>query len=146
MVCADRPRTLAVSGFWNTSYLRLAGTGHAEAMTNRTRITLAAAVTALFLVGISAAGLAVRDGQPQAATTADVATATADKPGPREDHDVSAVVDAALAAASGKDPDVSAAVDAALAAAFGEDHDVAAVLDAVRGEGHDDDSEGGEDD
>ena len=39
-------------------------------MTDKARIRLAAAVTALFLAGISAAGLAARDDQPRAATTA----------------------------------------------------------------------------
>jgi len=38
-------------------------------MTNKARIKIAAGVTALFLAGICAAGLAVRDGQPQAPTT-----------------------------------------------------------------------------
>ena len=38
-------------------------------MTDKTRIKIAAAVTALFLAGISAAGLAARDDQPQAAAT-----------------------------------------------------------------------------
>lgn len=38
-------------------------------MTDKTRIKIAAAVTALFLAGISAAGLATRDDQPQAAAT-----------------------------------------------------------------------------
>lgn len=38
-------------------------------MTDNTRIKIAAAVTALFLAGISAAGLAARDDQPQAAAT-----------------------------------------------------------------------------
>jgi hypothetical protein len=39
-------------------------------MTDKTRIKIAAAVTALFLSGISAAGLAARDDQPQATATA----------------------------------------------------------------------------
>ena len=39
-------------------------------MTDKTRIKIAAAVTALFLAGISAAGLAARDHQPRPATTA----------------------------------------------------------------------------
>lgn len=39
-------------------------------MTDKARIKIAAAVTALFLAGISAAGLAARDDQPQPATTA----------------------------------------------------------------------------
>jgi hypothetical protein len=39
-------------------------------MTDKARFKIAAAVTALFLVGISAAGLAARDDRPQAATTA----------------------------------------------------------------------------
>ena len=36
-------------------------------MAHKTRIKIAAAVTALFLAGISAAGLAARSGEPQAA-------------------------------------------------------------------------------
>ena len=36
-------------------------------MTDKTRIKIAAAVTALFLAGISAAGLTARSGEPQAA-------------------------------------------------------------------------------
>jgi hypothetical protein len=39
-------------------------------MTDKARIKIAAAVTALFLAGISVAGLAARDDQSQAATTA----------------------------------------------------------------------------
>ena len=38
-------------------------------MTDKTRIKIAAAITALLLAGISAAGLAARDEQPQAAAT-----------------------------------------------------------------------------
>lgn len=38
-------------------------------MTDKTRIKIAAAITALFLAGISAAGVAARDDQPQAAAT-----------------------------------------------------------------------------
>jgi hypothetical protein len=47
-------------------------------MTDKTRIKIAAAVTALFLAGISAVGLAARDDQPQAAArpTAQPAPAT----------------------------------------------------------------------
>src|SRR3954469_851229 len=40
-----------------------------RAMTDKARIRIAAAVTALFLAGISAAGLAARDHPPQAAAT-----------------------------------------------------------------------------
>jgi hypothetical protein len=50
-------------------------------MTDKTRIKIAAAVTALFLAGISAAGLAARDDQPQAAATA-TAQPTAPTPVP----------------------------------------------------------------
>ena len=39
-------------------------------MSDKARIRIAAAVTALFLAGISAAGLAARDHQPPAAATA----------------------------------------------------------------------------
>ena len=39
-------------------------------MTDKARIRIAAGVTALFLAGISIAGLAARDHQPQAAATA----------------------------------------------------------------------------
>ncbi|MET0818751.1 MAG: hypothetical protein ABWZ67_14390 [Solirubrobacteraceae bacterium] len=52
-------------------------------MTDKTRIKIAAAVTALFLAGISAAGLAARDGQPQAAATTEAQpTATLDQSAP----------------------------------------------------------------
>ena len=47
-------------------------------MTDRARIKIAAIVTALFLAGICAAGLAVRDGQPQAAATAPAASTAPD--------------------------------------------------------------------
>ncbi|MGZ5370157.1 MAG: hypothetical protein ACXWDD_12720, partial [Aeromicrobium sp.] len=40
-----------------------------EPMTDRTRIKIAAAITALFLAGISAAGLAAQGNQPQTAGT-----------------------------------------------------------------------------
>jgi hypothetical protein len=43
-------------------------------MTDKARIRIAAAVTALFLVGISAAGLAARDDQPRPATAAAAAS------------------------------------------------------------------------
>ena len=66
-------------------------------MTDKARIKIAAGVTALFLAGISAAGLAARDGQPQAATTATlrrpIATPAADRSGRRglgEDRGVAA--------------------------------------------------------
>ena len=39
-------------------------------MTDKVRVKIAAAVIALFLAGISAAGLAARDHQPRAAATA----------------------------------------------------------------------------
>jgi hypothetical protein len=42
-------------------------------MTDKARIKIAAAVTALFLAGISAAGLATRDHQPQPATATSIA-------------------------------------------------------------------------
>ena len=45
-------------------------------MTDRARIRIAAAITAVFLAGISAAGLAAHDHQPQASTPAP-ATSTA---------------------------------------------------------------------
>jgi hypothetical protein len=52
-------------------------------MTDKTRIKIAAAVTALFLGGISAAGLAARDDQPQAAaTTAAQPSTTLDQSAP----------------------------------------------------------------
>lgn len=61
-------------------------------MTDKARIRISAAVTALFLAGISAAGLAARDHQPQAATTAAApsvataaATAAAGSPGRGDD-------------------------------------------------------------
>ncbi|HET8756176.1 MAG TPA: hypothetical protein VFM58_09205 [Solirubrobacteraceae bacterium] len=46
-------------------------------MTDQARIKIAAAVTALFLAGISAAGLAAHGGQPQPATTATAPSAAA---------------------------------------------------------------------
>ena len=49
-------------------------------MTHNTRIKIAAAVTALFLAGISAAGLAARDEQPQAAATPAAQPAPATQP------------------------------------------------------------------
>lgn len=93
-------------------------------MTDKARIKIAAGVTALFLGGLCAAGLAVRGGEPRAPTTADASSAPTPAPTAAtsgEDRGVSAVIDAALAAASGKDRDVSAVIDAALAAAFGKD-------------------------
>ena len=127
-----------VSGFWIASYLRLDRPSQAEAMTDKARIKIAAAVTALFLAGISAAGLAVRDDQPQAATTAAAPSsetpapnAAANQPSSGEDRGVAAVLQAGLAAASGEEPDVAAVLHAGLAAASGEDRDAAAVLDAV---------------
>jgi hypothetical protein len=56
-------------------------------MTDKTRIKIAAAVTALFLAGISAAGLAARDDQPQATATAQP---TAPTPAPTSALDRSA--------------------------------------------------------
>ena len=109
-------------------------------MTNKARIKIAAGVTALFLAGICAAGLAVRDGQPQAPTTVtapSVATpapkAEADNAAPGEDRGVAAALDAVVAAASGEHRDVAAALEAVVAAASGEKPDVAAVLEAVVG-------------
>jgi len=60
-------------------------------MTDKTRIKIAAAVTALFLAGISAAGLAARDDQPQAAATTTaqptpVPTAALDRSAPAEER------------------------------------------------------------
>jgi hypothetical protein len=49
-------------------------------MTDKARIRIAAAVTALFLAGISAAGLAARDDRPQAATTTVPPTAASQTP------------------------------------------------------------------
>jgi hypothetical protein len=46
-------------------------------MTDKVRIRIAAAVTALFLAGISFAGLAARDDRPVPATTTPVATTPA---------------------------------------------------------------------
>ena len=107
-------------------------------MTDKARIKIAAGVTALLLAGICAAGLAVRDGQPQAATTAvapsgetPAPNAEADNSASGEDRGVGAVLEAAIAAASGEERDVAAVLDAAVARASGEDRDVAAVLDAA---------------
>jgi hypothetical protein len=46
-------------------------------MTDRARIRIAAAVTALFLAGVSAAGLASRDHRPRAVTPATAPAVTA---------------------------------------------------------------------
>jgi len=45
-------------------------------MSDKARIRIAASVTALFLAGISAAGLATHGGQPQPATTATTPSVT----------------------------------------------------------------------
>ena len=80
-------------------------------MTDKTRIRIAAGVTALFLAGICAAGLAVRDGQPQAATvapapsTAPAPAAAADEPASGEDQGVAAILDSVLAVVSGEGRD-----------------------------------------
>jgi len=129
-------------------------------MTDKARIKIAAGVTALFLAGICAAGIAVRGGLPWAARTADARsvatpapTAGADASASGEDRSVFALVEAALAAASGEDRDLSTVLEAALAAASGDNRDISAVLDAVlanvsggdRG-GDDNESESGEGD
>src|SRR6185436_15209065 len=130
MVWAERPAPGRVSGFWIVSYLRLDRRSQAEAMTNKTRIKIAAGVTALFLAGICAAGLAVRNGQPQAPTTVtapSVATPAPDTEAGQvpsgEDRGVAAAVEAVVAAASGQDRDITAAVEAVVAAASGQDRD-----------------------
>ena len=91
-------------------------------MTNKARIKIAAGVTALFLAGICAAGLAVRDGQPQAPTT--VTAPSVATPAPNAEADK---------ATSGEGRDVAAALEAVVAVASGEIPDVAAVLEAVGG-------------
>ena len=78
-------------------------------MTDKARIKIAAIVTALFLAGICAAGLAVRDGQPQAAATA-AAPATAPDA-------------AAGESTSGEDRSVAAILEGVLAAVSGEEHE-----------------------
>jgi hypothetical protein len=59
-------------------------------MTDKARIKVAAAVTALFLAAISAAGVAMHSAPPQAATTPSVATqaqaSTANVLAARGDH------------------------------------------------------------
>jgi hypothetical protein len=59
-------------------------------MTDKARIKVAAAVTALFLAAISAAGVAMHGAPPQAATTPSVATqaqaSTANVLAARGDH------------------------------------------------------------
>ena len=77
-------------------------------MTDKARIKIVAGVTGLFLAGICAAGLAARDGQPQAATAAtapSIATpapdAAADDSASGSDRGVAAVLDAVAAAISG---------------------------------------------
>ena len=75
--------TARVRSFWIAPYLSPTCAGHGYLVTDRTRIRIAAAVTALFLAVLSAAGLAARDHRPQAtaaqsaqpaATAAPVAT------------------------------------------------------------------------
>jgi hypothetical protein len=64
-------------------------------MSDQARIKIAAAVTALFLAGISAAGLAFSDDSPRAANVAAPATASpapaptgvAEQPGDDDRHD-----------------------------------------------------------
>ena len=108
-------------------------------MTDKARIKIAAGVTVLFLAGISAAGLAVRDGQSQAATAAtspsSAPTEAADQPAAGEDRGVPTILHAALAAASGDDRDAAAVLDAVLAVASGED----TGDDDGNGSEHDDD-------
>src|SRR3954452_13691225 len=113
MVWADRRPPGLVSGFWSGSYLRLDRPGEAEAMTNKARIKIAAGVTALFLAGVCAAGLAVRDGQPQETTTATAGSVATPEP---------------AATPAGGDRGVASVLDAAVAAAAGEHGDVASVL------------------
>ena len=111
------------------------GDGTLVPMTDKTRIKIAAGVTALFLGGLCAAGVAVRGGEQRAVTSADTASSATPAPttaASSEDNGVSAVIDAAIAAASGKDRSVSAVIDAALAAAPVEDRNVSAVIDAAR--------------
>ena len=55
-----------VRSFWIGPYLVHTGAGHGYSVTDRARIRIAAAVTALFLAVLSAAGLAARDHSPQA--------------------------------------------------------------------------------
>jgi hypothetical protein len=54
-------------------------------VTDRTRIRIAAAATALFLAVMSAAGLAVRDHPPQAAVAPTIQPAAAAPPVPTPD-------------------------------------------------------------
>jgi hypothetical protein len=56
-------------------------------MAHKTRIKIAAAVTALFLAGISAAGLATRNGEPQAASGSPTAPAAKQTPASVEAQD-----------------------------------------------------------
>ena len=103
-------------------------------MTNTARIMIAAGVTALFLAGICVAGLAVRGGQPGPASTANAPSVAAPEPPAAtsgDDGDVSALLDAAIAAASRKDGDVSALLDTVIATASRKDGDVSALLDTV---------------
>src|SRR6185436_1440046 len=116
MVWAERPAPGRVSGFWIVSYLRLDRRSQAEAMTNKARIKIAAGVTALFLAGVCAAGLAVRDGQPQEPTTATARSVATPEP---------------AATPAGGDRGVASVLGAAVAAATGEHGDVASVLDAA---------------
>ena len=115
-------------------------------MTDKARIKIAAGVTALLLAGICAAGLAIRDDQPQAAATAaapagetPAPNAEADNSASGEDQDVAAVLQAAIAAASGEDRDVAAVLDAALAAVAGEVRGDDDGNESERAEEHEDD-------
>ena len=89
-------------------------------MTDKTRIRIGAGVTVLFLAGISAAGLAARDGQPPA-------TATAARP--------PATLPAPDGAAPGEGAESGGALDAALSALAG-----VLALDDDEGAEHDDDA------
>ena len=77
MLSADSRRAGMVSGLWIASYLRLDRAGQSGVMTDKARIRIAATVTALFLAGISAAGLVAHGHQPQPAAPATTAAITA---------------------------------------------------------------------
>src|SRR3954468_16453806 len=93
-----------VSGFWIASYLRLDRPPQPVAMTDQARTKLAAGATALFVAGVGAAGLAVRDAQPQTPTAApapSVSTPVAEAPTRQDDDGAGAVLGALVDDAAG---------------------------------------------
>ena len=79
MLCRRPRATARVRSFWIGPYLSPTCAGHGYTVTDKTRIRIAAAATALFLAVLSAAGLATRDHR-QPATAAPSAQPTAAAP------------------------------------------------------------------